>query len=344
MAYEKKKKQEKEEEEKKRRRRKKEHNNKNNKNNNNNNNNSNNNNNQLIVVVVVVVIMEVMLMVVVAVVDWRMFKGELEKEKYLGVIENQYIRKMYTKFRLGITQLKCPGRASSEDFQSDTSGETTASDSGRGGSEEDIQLPPLPEMTVDTSRMVFAHGPEALLKERRFMYTNTPPPEGEKIAFETFSPRMLPSYGNHLARDLGQPTAFRDVHTLGSSRPFDRKNGHGDGGKRSLYHPNNGPRSYNPYVKETSFGGKRVTFKNDLAAQKMRSLELSPPPQSPMPPESSTAFRGTEDCSPGFGESYPGLHRGSHDDDDNTTTSGSYTLNLDDDIDDLPPPISYSVA
>lgn len=37
---------------------------------------------------------------------YRMFKGELEKEKYLGVIENQYIRKMYTKFRLGITPLK----------------------------------------------------------------------------------------------------------------------------------------------------------------------------------------------------------------------------------------------
>lgn len=39
------------------------------------------------------------------------------------------------------------GRSAGEDFQSDTSGETTASDSGRGGSEEDIQLPPLPEMS-----------------------------------------------------------------------------------------------------------------------------------------------------------------------------------------------------
>ena len=37
-------------------------------------------------------------------------------------------------------------RAPTDDHQSDTSGETTTSDSGRGGSEEDIQLPPLPEL------------------------------------------------------------------------------------------------------------------------------------------------------------------------------------------------------
>ncbi|XP_076446329.1 protocadherin-11 X-linked-like [Babylonia areolata] len=139
---------------------------------------------------------------------------------------------------------KGPGRAPSEDFQSDTSGETTTSDSGRGGSEEDIQLPPLPEMTVDTSRLVFAQGPEALLKERRFMYTNTPPPEGEEISFETFSPRMLPSYGNHLPRDPAQPMAYRDVHTLGSSRPAERKSpyrGDTNGGKRGFHLYQNHP-------------------------------------------------------------------------------------------------------
>lgn len=200
---------------------------------------------------------------------------------------------------------------------------------------------------MDTSRLVFAHGPEALLKERRFMYTNTPPPEGEKISFETFSPRMLPSYGNQLPRDPGHPTAFRDVHTLGSTRPGpqEKKGGYGDGWRRQYGHHNQ-PRNYNPYVKETSFGGKRVTFKNDLTAQNLKSLELSGqlvPPTSPMPPESSTAFRGGQDRSPSAVGFFPSLHR-SHDDDDNTTTSGSYTLNVEDDIDDLPPPVPYSVA
>ena len=42
---------------------------------------------------------------------------------------------------------QCTLRPPTDDHQSDTSGETTASDSGRGGSEEDIQLPPLPELT-----------------------------------------------------------------------------------------------------------------------------------------------------------------------------------------------------
>ena len=206
-------------------------------------------------------------------------------------------------------------------------------------------------VAVDTSRMVFAHGPEALLKERRFMYTNTPPPEGESISFETFSPRMLPSYGSQQSRDPGQPTAFRDVHTLGSSRPaaFPERKGSGGGlgcGLGELAAKRPYPRAYNPYVKETSFGGgagKRVTFQNDLPPASGSPTHFGYPirgapgsPGSPMPPDGVEGEEEYHPCSV--------LHRSHDDDDGGTTTSGSYTLNVDDDIDDLPPPVAYTVA
>ncbi|XP_025084770.1 uncharacterized protein LOC112558510 [Pomacea canaliculata] len=246
---------------------------------------------------------------------------------------------------------KCTtGRSAGEDFQSDTSGETTASDSGRGGSEEDIQLPPLPEMSVDTSRMVFSHSPENLSKDRRFMYTNNPH-DPEAISFETFSPRMLPSYGHHLPRDPGAPTAFRDVHTLGNTRPYaaqerklpaDISSSSGRRTQRPPPHTQTPPTGSSPTMKETTFGGKRVTFKNDLNAKNLQTLDLvHKMAPSPLPLEDVTPFRGGgDDRSPG---GYcPSITR-SHDDDD-TTTSGSYTLNVEDDLDDLPPPVGYSLA
>ncbi|KAL8560515.1 hypothetical protein ACOMHN_066499 [Nucella lapillus] len=191
--------------------------------------------------------------------------------------------------------------------------------------------------------MVFAQGPETLLKERRFMYPNTPSPDGEDISFETFSPRMLPSYGNQLSRDNLQQTAaaFRDSHhTLATSRPFsqERKGGGGGGGWGELGAKRQQPRTYNPYVKTSSLvGGKRVTFKNDSGARDLPSGRLASESGGGLD------WEGKDGC-PGGMDSLPSLHPRSHVDDDGTPTSGSYTLNVDDDIDDLPPPLAYSVA
>lgn len=44
---------------------------------------------------------------------------------------------------------QCVLRPPSDDHQSDTSGETTTSDSGRGGSEDDIPLPPIVECSPE---------------------------------------------------------------------------------------------------------------------------------------------------------------------------------------------------
>lgn len=86
-----------------------------------------------------------------------------------------------------------------------------------------------------------------------------------------------------------------------------------------------------------------MTFKNDLNAQNLKTLDVvnkMVPTTDPMPPESIGYYHG-EDRSPG--DYCPSSHH-SRDDDDNTTTSGSYTLNMEDDFDDLPPPVGYSVA
>lgn len=198
--------------------------------------------------------------------------------------------------------------------------------------------------------MVFSHSPENLSKDRRFMYTNNPH-DPEAISFETFSPRMLPSYGHHLPRDPGAPTAFRDVHTLGNTRPYaaqerklpaDISSSSGRRTQRPPPHTQTPPTGSSPTMKETTFGGKRVTFKNDLNAKNLQTLDLvHKMAPSPLPLEDVTPFRGGgDDRSPG---GYcPSITR-SHDDDD-TTTSGSYTLNVEDDLDDLPPPVGYSLA
>ena len=47
--------------------------------------------------------------------------------------------------------IQCPSQTASEDFHSDTSGETTTSDSGRGGSDEDTHLTCVPEIAGITS-------------------------------------------------------------------------------------------------------------------------------------------------------------------------------------------------
>jgi hypothetical protein len=228
---------------------------------------------------------------------------------------------------------------------------------------------------VDTSRLVFASSngggsDVTALKERRFLYTNTPP-EGEQIAFETFSSR--PAYantlgprdgsGHHPGTGAGAGAGYRDVHTLGHTRPTDRRvvagSGAGGGGGGGVYGEAAGrrqhhtqPRSFSPSygnVRETSFGGKRVTFKNDLAARSagggVGGVGGGGGPESAV---SLSTFRDISGVSGGVGDRPPGffpsLQRVLHEDDDNTTTSGSYTLNVEDDIDDLPPPLAQSLA
>ncbi|KAK3772223.1 hypothetical protein RRG08_046809 [Elysia crispata] len=302
-------------------------------------------------------------------------------------------------------------RAPTDDHQSDTSGETTTSDSGRGGSEEDIQLPPLPELHEDTSRIIFKN-PGAGLKSSRFVQSSYPDRDGrETIAFETFSPRTLPlpAYSGDGSRYRQNPDLQtfqnRDFQTIGHCG----KAGLVDGNTPSKYHQQRrqpgleggggafknaiyaakspthslppktfseyqtsspqrqyqgGPGFYPDDIPErldTARGGspfnkKSVTFHTDLTTQNLKTWDLC---QKMEHGSGSDLLSATPDKNGGYsGQHYvshpspqggynvtgKGAYVGrprSQDDDDNTTTSGSYTINPENDFDDtLPTPFS----
>ncbi|GFO30878.1 hypothetical protein PoB_005738300 [Plakobranchus ocellatus] len=302
-------------------------------------------------------------------------------------------------------------RAPTDDHQSDTSGETTTSDSGRGGSEEDIQLPPLPELHEDTSRIIFKN-PGAGLKSSRFVQSAYPDRDGrEMIAFETFSPRTLPLSSDG-GRQHKHPTDQRDFQTLGhygkaglvdrgvlpptkyhqqrrypgtdvggNARPSGYStrspsqsvpsNTFKDCGIQQQPRPyQGGPGCYPDNIPERQDSGggappnKKVTFHTDLTTQNLKTWDLC------QKMEQGSGLRPGKDALPSHtnkDEGYPGQHyvghpspqsgyqstgRGgafgsrprSQDDDDNTTTSGSYTINPENDFDDTMPPPFTSVA
>ncbi|XP_055894003.1 protocadherin gamma-B2-like isoform X2 [Biomphalaria glabrata] len=265
---------------------------------------------------------------------------------------------------------KCALRAPTDDHQSDTSGETTTSDSGRGGSEEDIQLPPLPELT-DTSRMIFRN-PGAGLKDSRFIQSDYADyGDREVIAFETFSPRTLPVSDR---RDKGV-YGGREVQTMAhAGRPLNDKLRHGrhtgyPQGPQSLqgspHHPAQqknlsndsywsqpstassfGPGHYPDDIPERSEpgSGKKVTFQTGLTTQNLKTWDLAQK-MNLQPELSSTRSVPSGYTSSTTSHQRPyGARPKSQDDDDNTTTSGSYTINPENDFDDGLPVPSFSVA
>ncbi|RUS90952.1 hypothetical protein EGW08_001256, partial [Elysia chlorotica] len=308
-------------------------------------------------------------------------------------------------------------RAPTDDHQSDTSGETTTSDSGRGGSEEDIQLPPLPELHEDTSRIIFKN-PGAGLKSSRFVQSSYPDRDGrETIAFETFSPRTLPhsGYSADSSRYRQNPDLqtfhSRDFQTIGhcgkaglvdaantsskyhqQRRPQPGMDASGGGafkttamyGAKSPTHSlpgktfsdyqasspprqyQGGPGFYPDDIPERLDGGgrggpspfnkKSVTFHTDLTTQNLKTWDLCQKMEqgsrsdllSATPPKEG-GHQGQHYVSQpspqgGFHVTGKGAYVGrprSQDDDDNTTTSGSYTINPENDFDDtIPTPFS----
>ncbi|CAG5122101.1 unnamed protein product, partial [Candidula unifasciata] len=264
----------------------------------------------------------------------------------------------------------CVLRPPSDDHQSDTSGETTTSDSGRGGSEEDIQLPPLPENCEDTSRIIF-RSIGAGLKDSRFVQSDHPDSrDNDSIAFETFSPRTLPTAGGHSER---LPTLARDVQTLNildkherrwltkkSNLSYDAQNclNHPSyilpsGKQQQHYHPQpqqqhsssiSGPGQYPQNIPDRGdpgVGSKKVTFQTDLTTQNLKTWDLC----QKMNAQPAGMYLTPKGChSSTAAQRIPcGSKSRNQDDDDNTTTSGSYTISPENDLEDILT-VSFPVA
>ncbi|KAK0062210.1 protocadherin beta-14 [Biomphalaria pfeifferi] len=293
---------------------------------------------------------------------------------YISLLdESKYLKYNFSnhEYHQDSTLISCALRAPTDDHQSDTSGETTTSDSGRGGSEEDIQLPPLPELTEDTSRMIFRN-PGAGLKDSRFIQSDYADyGDREVIAFETFSPRTLPVSDR---RDKGV-YGGREVQTMAhTGRPHNDKLRHGrhagyPQGPQSLqgspHHPAQqkslsndsywsqpstassfGPGNYPDDIPERSEpgSGKKVTFQTGLTTQNLKTWDLAQ--KMNLQPELSSIRSvpsGYTSSTTNHQRPY-GARPKSQDDDDNTTTSGSYTINPENDFDDGLPVPSFSVA
>ncbi|KAK6173206.1 hypothetical protein SNE40_016701 [Patella caerulea] len=198
-----------------------------------------------------------------------------------------------------------------EDLQSDTSGETTTSDSGRGGSEEDIQLPPLPEMPDESGVTSFTTTTRSREGPRKLKIINSHLMEKDPLrnrSFETFSPRILPSYASQMS-NFSNPAHGDNFHDI---------------------HPKENRRSFHENQDLTSprdKSGKKVTFQNDIhAKQKVRDWQKynTGGVQNVIPFRYGNDMNMTKLGSDLSSRSF--YQNRYHDDDDNTTTSGSYTL------------------
>ncbi|XP_046555867.1 protocadherin beta-3-like [Haliotis rubra] len=210
---------------------------------------------------------------------------------------DQYGKPEFFTFRKG------HGPPFSEDVRSDASGETTTSDSGRGGSEEDIQLPPLPDLKgFSGSHQIFS---VAIDENEEFSPQSTPQDMPEKS-------RTLSTFSNsNTANKISLPptSSFRDIHSI--QDPTFRNNQRNQPKVRfSTDSIPNGPRYQG--------NGKHGKFPKEFNGR------------TNVPIISNGEYYTKHDQS-GFSHlgSYHSLPR-SVEDDDNTTTSGSYTLNPDD--------------
>ncbi|XP_071088268.1 protocadherin-9-like [Haliotis cracherodii] len=210
---------------------------------------------------------------------------------------DQYGKPEFFTFRKG------HGPPFSEDVRSDASGETTTSDSGRGGSEEDIQLPPLPDLKgFSGSHQIFS---VAIDENEEFSPQSSPQDIQERS--RTLSTFSNPNMANKIA--LPPTTSFRDIHTI-----------------------------QDPTFRNNQRNQQKVRFSADSMAPGSRfqgngkqtklTKEFNGRTHVPIISNGEYYVKHDQSAFSHLG-SYHSLPR-SVDDDDNTTTSGSYTLNPDD--------------
>ncbi|XP_041359660.1 protocadherin beta-9-like [Gigantopelta aegis] len=240
--------------------------------------------------------------------------GSDHEDPYLKKLNSdQYGMKQFYTFR------KCPSQAASEDFHSDTSGETTTSDSGRGGSDEDTHLSCVPEIAEevdDPQQEVTSFRRLSSSQSDNIIGITSFNPDGGTLTFETFVPR------NHQSRFKPPVTT-----AIPARDPYQQKQ------FTKCVSPFDDPLQ----AKRASLG-KRVTFASDALTQKnLQNLERYLHIREGKPPGNKFAFvhqhpeilPANTELVAHAGSWYPRLSR-NMDDDDNTTTSGSYTLGSED--------------
>lgn len=206
----------------------------------------------------------------------------------------------------------------------------------------------------DTSRIIFK-SVGAGLKDSRFVQSDSR--DREVIAFQTFSPRTISSSAE--SRERLPPTG-REVQTLTHPARNDKlkhnrlaagyqnpKNIHSQPSYHSSAHHQQqqqhpSPTSGSGYDIEdvaeradVCVGGKKVTFQTDLTTQNLKTFDLC----QKMNLHRDVGYHGSASYHGNHGTQRPasGSRPRSQDDDDNTTTSGSYTLNPENDFDDISP-------
>ncbi|XP_046363172.1 protocadherin-9-like [Haliotis rufescens] len=244
--------------------------------------------------------------------------AELDDPYLKKLTSDQYGGQQFYTFR------KHPLHPQMDDIQSNSSGELTASDSGRGGSEEDIQLPPLPESEGEYSCTDDPHRLAVEMKDRR-SHRHGNRPLKDDPTFQTFVPRLHPSFNT---QTQVKPSFIRPIKE--QELPLQEKRKSRNLSIGSIDDP--------LQVKRNSIG-KRVTFANEgLTQRNLQNLERILHTSNHIPPTNKLAFlcdsselskTGSDVTFANGGSWYPRVPR-SHDDDDNTTTSGSYTLNPED--------------
>ncbi|XP_041357740.1 protocadherin beta-1-like [Gigantopelta aegis] len=211
---------------------------------------------------------------------------------------------------------KCPSHTHGDDLHSDSSGEVTASDSGRGGSVEDIQLPILTEVEgEDSGQPVHYHR----AKRKLGSHTNkSKPADGREGLFqlESLVPKVNPA--DHCRH---QESLMTNTRTVG------------------IYSPCASALSFDdPTDMRRTTLEKRVTFaKEPLTRTNLKTFDRYYAYNNGSPPNTraDTASRNprypTRYNDDDFSQVkvFTNLSR-VRDDDENTTTSGSYTIGSED--------------
>ncbi|NP_001191667.1 cadherin-related protein [Aplysia californica] len=206
----------------------------------------------------------------------------------------------------------CKVRSPHGDVNSVTSGETTTSDSGRGGSEDDIPLPPIAECSPENNsnhsspKHVIEYRPIATLPSSGNSRTPI------KSEFQTMpSLTSFRSPGTKLF-----PSSLQSETSLSNTYPYNGDKVHPSS------RPNHAYTSLTPTSK-TIGRPRHVTFSNPARSGGREEGPNEPSnPRTPHPP-------GYEHLFPDVGGLYASLPRSVDDDDGNTTTSGSYTIDSD---------------
>ncbi|GFR71792.1 cadherin-related protein [Elysia marginata] len=244
---------------------------------------------------------------------------------------------------------RCVRNAPHDDVGSVTSGETATSDSGRGGSEDDIPLPPIAECSPELNSN---HSSPKHVVEYRPITTSPPnslgrQPYGGKSEFRTM-PTLSSFRGGSEAIKLypvsssttrSHPSDTTHQTVLGHSPYNSLPSSYGDkvhpSGKpghdyKSLGHYPSGGGS--PVSKPIGSQGRHVTFSPTQPALRGSSAaqpQHSPPSLFPDPSQRSAYSPLGLSETAGFYTGGTSRPRSIDDEDGNTTTSGSYTIDSD---------------